>query len=433
MYEVEHGDLRLVLPTLAENSFDACVTDPPYHLTGKTGGKRGFMGKEWDGGDIAFRPETWAHAYRVLKPGAYLLAFGGTRTWHRIAVAIEDAGFEIRDSLMWLYGEGMPHSTATDKAIDEAKGVTHLRPKAGSRILTGNAGISTAEKGGTYSVASGLSANVEVDVTAPYSELAKLWEGFGSNLKPCVEPIICARKPLDGTIAENIEAHGVGALHIDACRGEKGWDCQAHPVTSGGDIASPPAGYVTSEHPDGRWPPNVLLDGYVRELIDMSYGKTKSSKGKPRKSKAPGEGWGMTATGTEYNDSGGVSRYFYCPKAKRGEREAGLDHWPEMSAGEATGRKEGSKGIGPRAGAGRGGGRRNRHATVKPLALMRWLVRLVTPPGGFVLDPFAGSGTTGCACALEGFHFGGVELDEVHTRLAMDRIAYWAKQRSEAA
>lgn len=426
MLEVECGDMRQVLATLPENSIDSCVCDPPYELN--------FMGKKWDNTGVAFDPETWRAAWRVLKPGAYLCAFGGTRTWHRIAVAIEDAGFEIRDSLMWLYGEGMPHSTATDKAIDEAKGVTHLRPKVGSRVLTGNAGISTKEKGGTFSVASGLSANVEVDVTSAYSELAKRWVGYGSNVKPCVEPIICARKPLEGGIAENIEKYGVGALHIDACRGEKGWDCQAHPVTSGGDIASPPAGFVTSEHPGGRWPPNVLLDGYVRELIDMSYGKTKSRKGKPRKAGAPGEGWGMTATGTEYNDSGGISRYFYCPKAKRGEREAGLDHWPEMTGGEATGRKEGSKGIGPRAGAGRGGGRKNRHATVKPLALMRWLVRLVTPAreNAFVLDPFAGSGTTGCACALEGFHFAGVELDPVHTRLAMDRIAYWAKQREAA-
>lgn len=424
MLEVEHGNLYDVLPTLPASCLDSCVTDPPYELD--------FMGKAWDRSGVSFKPETWAHVYRVLKPGAYLLAFGGTRTWHRIAVAIEDAGFEIRDSLAWLYGEGMPHSTATDKAIDKAKGVSHLRPKVGSRILTGNAGISTAEKGGTYSVGSGLSANVEVDVTAAYSELAKKWVGYGSNLKPCFEPIICARKPLEGGIAGNVEKYGVGALHIDACRGEKGWDCQAHPVTSGGDIASPPAGYVTSEHPDGRWPPNVLLDDYVRELMDASYGKRTNGGQNKRGRRAQGVATESPTVSGETNfagDQGGISRYFYCPKAKRGEREAGLDHWPILSVQETVGRKAGSIGaVNGRAGAGRGGGRRNVHPTVKPIALMRWLVRLVTPPGGYVLDPFAGSGSTGCACALEGFHFAGVEMVELHAKLARDRIAYWAAQ-----
>lgn len=427
MLDVEQGDLREVLKTLPENAFDSCATDPPYEL--------GFMGKGWDKTGVAFDVETWANVYRVLKPGAYLLAFGGTRTWHRIACAIEDAGFGIRDSLAWLYGEGMPHSKNAGKAIDEAKGA--VRPVIGHQRLTGNAALSIAEKGGTYAAATESHGQSKIiELTGPATELAAIWEGFGTNLKPCFEPIICARKPLEGRLADNLEKHGVGALNIDACRGEKGWDCQEQVVTSSGDIANHGAGALTTEHPGGRWPPNVLIDEYVRELIDSSYGNRKSGNMKAgtrrstRKAVALGEMPEFTVRDV-VGDSGGVSRYFYCPKAKRGEREAGLDHWPAMSGGEATGRKDGSKGVSnPRAGAGRGGGRRNKHPTVKPIALMRWLVRLVTPPGGFVLDPFTGSGTTGCACALEGFHFAGVELLEEHARLARDRIAYWASQRA---
>jgi hypothetical protein len=427
MLEVECGDLRDVLPTLEADSLDSCVCDPPYEL--------GFMGKKWDSTGVAFDPATWAHVYRVLKPGAYLLAFGGTRTWHRIAVAIEDAGFEIRDNLAWLYGQGFPKSLDLSKAIDKAAGAT--REVIGQQRLQGNAGVSTKDKGGTFSVATGLTADVMIDLTAPATELAKQWEGWGTALKPSFEPVILARKPPIGTIAQNVEAHGVGGLHIDACRDGGTWttwqvqDGKPMPANTGGNIASPPAGFVSEQHPGGRWPPNVICDESVAADLDAANAPTKSRKGKPRASAAPGEGYGMTHTGAEYNDQGGVSRYFYCPKANSRERDAGLEAagWPALSGAQATDSQEGQARLhSPRTGAGRGGGRRNPHPTVKPLELMRWLVRLVTPPGGFVLDPFTGSGSTGCACALEGFHFAGVELDPTHTRLAMDRIAYWAKQ-----
>jgi site-specific DNA-methyltransferase (adenine-specific) len=446
MLEVECGDMRQVLQTLPENAFHACVTDPPYEL--------GFMGKAWDKSGVAFDPETWRAAWRVLRPGAHLLAFGGTRTFHRIACAIEDAGFEVRDSIAWLYGQGFPKSLDLAKAIDKAAGAE--RQVVGERRLTGNAGVPTKLKGGTYSVGAGLVADVTIPITAPATELAKAWDGWGTALKPSFEPIVVARKPLEGTVAANVEAWGVGGLHIDACRtpAEKqtGWGGGGSHLFDGG--LSPPVG---ERRPvDGRWPPNVCVDDDVAADLDHTYGVHKGMSGggvhrpdyqggmfgkidstaqsaqRPRKGKA-GSGWGMTHTGTEYPDSGGVSRYFYCAKANSKERDAGLDAWPVLSGAQATDSEEGQARLAsPRTGAGRGGGRRNPHPTVKPLELMRWLVRLVTPPGGFVLDPFAGSGTTGCAAAIEGFHFAGIELDPTHTRLAMDRIAYWAGTRSNS-
>jgi site-specific DNA-methyltransferase (adenine-specific) len=369
---------------------------------------------------------------RVLKPGAYLVAFGGTRTWHRIACAIEDAGFEIRDNLAWLYGQGFPKSLDLSKALD--------------RVLTGSAAMSTAEKGGTYaSNTDSRGRSLEVPVTAAATDLAKKWVGFGTSLKPSFEPVILARKPPIGTIASNVEAYGVGGLHIDACRTplDAGANLNAkqrsqtqqagHTVT-----LNIPGHEQSTFNPEGRWPPNVLCDEEVAADLDERYGFHGTSgsaktgrKGKTNRTGVVIPGFGAENGNLPNDGGGGVSRYFYCPKANARERDAGLEVWPVLSGGDATDREDGSAGVNnPRAGAGRGGGRRNPHPTVKPLELMRWLVRLVTPPGGFVLDPFAGSGTTGCACALEGFHFGGVELDEVHSRLAMDRIAYWASQRA---
>lgn len=429
MLEVECGDLREVLPTLEADSIDSCVCDPPYEL--------GFMNKKWDSTGVAFDLATWAHVYRVLKPGAYLCAFGGTRTWHRIAVAIEDAGFEIRDNLAWLYGQGFPKSLDMSKAIDKAAGAE--REVVGSKRLQGNAGVSTNDKGGTYSVGVGLTADVTIDVTAPATELAKQWEGWGTALKPSFEPVILARKPPIGTIAENVEAYGVGGLHIDACRtpGETRINAPAGNKPGGVAYNMSAVGMPqddVSHVVEGRWPPNVICDELVAADLDATHGVKTSGKMKGGTPRATRQGvafgtMGAATGGETHGDSGGVSRYFYCPKANGKERDAGLEAWPVLSGGDMTDREEGAPGAtNPRSGAGRGGQRRNMHPTVKPLALMRWLVRLVTPPGGFVLDPFAGSGTTGCACALEGFHFAGVELDPTHARLCVDRIAYWAKQ-----
>lgn len=359
-WDVLQGDCRAVLAEQEPDTFDACVTDPPYEL--------GFMGKDWDRSGVAVSVDTWAAVLRVLKPGAHIVAFGGTRTWHRIACAIEDAGFQIRDNLAWLYGQGFPKSL-------------------------------------------------------------NLPGGVGTALKPSFEPVILARKPLIGTVAANVEAHGVGGLQIDASRTSVG-----ELIAGGGNGKASHGGRygsgVTSgerpkvePHTEGRWPPNVMVDEDVAADLDATNGVSTSRKGKPRKSAEPGAGYGMTHTGAEHSDTSGVSRYFYCPKANAKERDAGLEHWPTLSGGDMTAREDGAPGAtNPRSGAGRGGNRKNPHPTVKPIALMRWLCKLITPPGGVVLDPFLGSGSTGCAAGLEGFDFLGVELGEEYARLARDRI-----------
>jgi DNA modification methylase/16S rRNA G966 N2-methylase RsmD len=423
--EIAHGDLRAVLPAFAEHTFDACVCDPPYEL--------GFMGKAWDSSGIAFDPETWRHVWRVLKPGAHLVAFGGTRTWHRIAVAIEDAGFEIRDNLAWLYGSGFPKSMALDKAIDKAAGA--VRPVTGTQALKGSAAMSTAEKGGTYaSNTESAGRSKTIELTGAATELAKQWEGWGTALKPSFEPIVLARKPPIGTIAENVAEHGVGGINVGACRVEA--QGRPHRVKTGerweGSNMDACGSRAVGTTDEGRWPPNVLCDVDVAADLDLTYGvKKNGGQNKPGRSSSVALENPSTSSGTLHaGDSGGVSRYFYCPKANGKERDAGLEAWPALSGGAATDREDGTAGVAnPRAGAGRTGGRRNPHPTVKPIELMRWLCRLVTPPGGWILDPFTGSGTTGCAAAGEGFNFVGVELGELHARLARDRIAYWMQKR----
>ena len=423
MLEVECGDMREVLRTLPDNSFDSCVCDPPYEL--------GFMGKSWDSTGIAFDAAAWAEVFRVLKPGAHIVAFGGTRTWHRIAVAIEDAGFQIRDSLAWIYGQGMPKSSNISKLFDKAAGAE--REVIGTRILSGSAAMSTQEKGGTYaSNTDSRGRKKEVDITAPATDLAKKYDGIGTALKPCIEPIILARKPLIGTLVQNYTAHGVGGLNIDACRtpAEKptGWGGGGSALEEGG--LSRTGGEARPV--DGRWPPNVCVDEAVAADLDAAFGTHKSTpyKGGPKQKRGQIFDLDEVAPGG-YADAGGVSRYFYCPKAAGAERDAGLEHWPVLSAAQLTGRAD-SEAPGTKNGrsGAKGEGRRNVHATVKPLTLMRWLCKLVTPPGGFILDPFTGSGTTGCAAALEGFHFAGIELDPIHVKLARDRISHWFKSIS---
>jgi site-specific DNA-methyltransferase (adenine-specific) len=414
MLEVECGDMRQVLRSLPENSFDSCVCDPPYEIS--------FMGSKWDGTGIAFDPKAWAEVYRVMKPGAHLVAFGGTRTWHRIAVAIEDAGFQLKESMAWLFGSGMPKSQNVERAVARE-----------TCKLPGRHFVGKTPKG--KKAQSG-------DHTCPQTPESLPYAGHGSALKPSFEPVIFARKPLIGTMGKNVVRHGTGGLNIDAARvpHASAADFEAHAAgvkaikERGGSMEgswknSSDLSGASDVTDAGRWPPNVIVDEDVAADLDETNGVHPSTpyKGGPKQKRGQIFDLEEVAQGG-YSDSGGVSRYFYCPKTNGAERDAGLDHWPVLTGGEATGgRAEDSAGVNnPRAGAGRGGGRRNPHPTIKPLALMRWLCRLVTPPGGFILDPFAGSGTTGCAAALEGFHFAGVELDPVHARLAADRIAYWA-------
>lgn len=355
-WEVRHGDCRDVMRSLPPESVDAIVSDPPYGLS--------FMGKEWDHGVPGV--EFWTEALRVAKPGAHLVAFGGTRTYHRLAVAIEDAGWEVRDCLSWLYGSGFPKSLDVSKAMDKTAGVE--REVIGYQRLTGTAAISgdTGRASVAASGGSSIGAVKMSPITAPATDAAKRWHGWGTALKPAWEPIILARKPLTGTVAANVTQYGTGAINVDGSRiGE-------------------------------RWPANVCLDDDAAAVL-----------GEP-------------------------SRFFYTAKVSRREREAGLDGMP----------KDGKRVILASSGRTMVDGewvethsepmpRTNHHPTVKPITLMRWLCRLVTPPGGLILDPFNGSGSTGCAAVLEGFRYLGAELEAEYVEIARRRIAYWEAQRAE--
>lgn len=490
--QVVHGDCLEIMQMLPNDSVDSIVTDPPYGL--------GFMGKAWD----ALPPGLeWAEeCLRVLKPGGHLLAFGGTRTWHRLAVAVEDAGFEIRDSIAWMYGSGFPKSHDVSKGIDKVRDwslveklsaeIKRARAESGlslkdiGRVMQEATGgqygtwyyrgghmffetgrslpsrpewerlrgvlpirdefsdvYAEAERkviqhrtmtqgGGTsLQIRMGERREVSADITAPATDAAKQWQGWGTALKPAFEPVVVARKPLIGTVAANVLAHGTGALNIDATRIGTTKDVPASASTSGGKGIYSHMDALTERggmDPNvGRWPANVVLDEHAAEILDQQSGVTVSkahNRGKPggsfrldgcssvaelRNLALKGE---RTPTGrdaatslaryeeqeetiTGPSDSGGASRFFYVAKAPKKERP--------VVDGVA-------------------------HATVKPLALMRWLVRLVTPEGGTVLEPFAGSGTTVEACILEGFHCIAIEREEEYLPLIQARI-----DRQEAA
>jgi DNA modification methylase len=414
--------------SLPADSVDAIVSDPPYGLA--------FMGKEWDHGVPGV--EFWTEALRVAKPGAHLVAFGGTRTFHRLAVAIEDAGWEVRDCLSWLYGSGFPKSLDVGKAIDKVNGETDralrfcawFRTTGVSRKTTTDAMIQdghisangtmaghyyatsiagqpavptrsiwqtlrplcgdvpgwvdqlverheaerevVGEKASTaLAVAPGQNTDrpqVNLDITRPATDAAKQWDGWGTALKPAYEPIILARKPLVGTVAANVTQYGTGGINVDGTR------------------------------IGGRWPANVCLDEDAAAMFPES-------------------------------------RFFYTAKASRREREAGLDGMPERIAAKSNGAQaaedRGEMYDPDTIGLNRATRTTNHHPTVKPIALMRWLCRLVTPPGGLILDPFNGSGSTGCAAVLEGFRYLGAELEAEYVEIARRRIAYWESQRAE--
>jgi DNA modification methylase len=457
------GDCCEVMATMDEDSVDAIVTDPPYGLE--------FMGKEWDRlGAIVEYPadgegpwgrqnrvrsranavsmqawhETWARqAYRVLKPGGHLLAFGGTRTSHRLMVAIEDAGFEIRDCLMWLYGSGFPKSLDVSKAIDKAAGaerdVVSRTPtpfkidKAVSHRGTWNASTDGSlrgqhdENGYYYS-----------EQTAPATDLARQWDGWGTALKPAYEPIVMARKPLIGSVAANVERYGTGGINVDGCRIETDEVIAAHHQTGGSaghtsgvwnDNYQPgQAGQIVQTN--GRWPANVLLDEEAAALLDAQSGEWSSGKMQPTHTNAQRNVFGQNANGgyvtmETYGDTGGASRFFYTAKASRSERNKGLDGMPEVIAGAMQANRQDGVRVDERPGrvdmdkaAVRAA---NHHPTVKPLDLMQWLVRLVTPPGGTVLDCFCGSGTTLIAADREGFDAIGIEQDAEYAEIARRR------------
>ena len=368
------GNCLETLKTLETASVDSIVTDPPYEL--------GFMGKSWDNSGIAYNQDLWAECLRVLKPGGHLLAFSGSRTYHRMVVAIEDSGFEIRDQIMWLYGSGFPKSKNVALAIDKGEG----HPNRGKAIPT-----ASKYQASDVNETNKLTSNPVPPYEAK-SEVAQQWQGWGTALKPAHEPIVVARKPLIGTVAQNVLEHGTGALNIDGCRvgsadgfggGAKG--------TSGFAAGYEGDGFVASTQ--GRWPANVIHDGSDEVLAGFPI--TASGNRAPGVRKGMGYHGANGDGGPELiGDSGSAARFFYCAKASKSERNAGLE------AG-------------------------NTHPTVKPLALMRYLVRLVTPPNGVVLDPFLGSGTTAVAAILEGFEWTGCEMTEDYWPIIEARVE-WA-------
>ena len=414
-----HGDNREVMRELPSDSVDSIVCDPPYEL--------GFMGKKWDASGIAYSVEMWQEALRILKPGGHLLAFSGSRTYHRMTVAIEDAGFEIRDQIMWIYGSGFPKSKNIALSIDKGEGL----PNRGRAIPTASKyqASDTEEK-------NKLTSN-KVPPYKARTEMSKSWQGWGTALKPAHEPIVVARKPLIGTVAENVLTYGTGGLNIDGGRvGTEG----GGNACAGGDAcecASKNEIYGATKHPVrpegefGRWPANVIHDGsdeVVGLFPDSKGGAFPAKRGQAvNTSFASGqetEG-GFRAMG----DSGSAARFFYCAKASKKDRNEGLDGFEEKIMGRNQSSLDGGKML---TGSGnvRSNAKQNHHPTVKPTDLMRYLCRLVTPAGGVILDPFMGSGSTGKAAILEGFHFIGIEMTDEYLPIAKARIE-WATAQAD--
>jgi site-specific DNA-methyltransferase (adenine-specific) len=421
---VYHGSNLDVLPTLPDNSVDAIVTDPPYEL--------GFMGKSWDSSGIAYSVELWRECLRVLKPGGHLLAFSGSRTYHRMTVAIEDAGFEVRDMIAWVSNKTFPKSHNISKAIDKAAGVK--RDIVGTKL-----GASLGSFTGGYGVNEGKT----ISETASATEEAKKWDGWGTALKPTVEPVVMARKPFDGTIANNVLAWGVGGLNIDGSRiGTEDDLAKKYPNGSGGGHFSGktmPA-EQWQQPSQGRWPANVVFDEDCAGLLDQQSGVTKSPATYVRGADGFGQtsfGAGQTA-GTEslnYGDSGGASRFFYVARASKTDRNEGLGELPDSVKVNWNG-SEGHRGIGDFYPDGRPRSilpQKNSHPTVKPTALMEYLIKLVTPPGGTVLDPFTGSGSTGKAALLNGFKFIGIELTADYLPIIEGRLKHAAETYANKA
>jgi len=494
---VYHASNLDVLPLMADNSVDSIVCDPPYEL--------GFMGKSWDSTGIAYSVELWRECLRVLKPGGHILAFGGSRTWHRVAVAIEDAGFELRDSIAWLYGSGFPKSLDVSKAIDKSSGQNKERqlkfvewmrstgispkqindatetqmsshylglsqpaiatadlfdklrpylpevPEEIERLVAERTGIEwTAYKnrevigsktagmgsGKTFGMlqaeGNNLAAEKQIDITAPATDEAKQWQGWGTALKPAFEPVVVGRKPLIGTVAANVLEWGVGGLNIDASRigtngGTKGADFGEQGDVYGnglnGNFGKPVAGL-------GRWPANIILDDFTAGLLDEQSGESKSQIMNFKVKGRSGGILGSEGADRDYvgghNDSGGASRFFYVAKASKRDRNEGLEELEAKTSSKFDG---GSlpdyRGIDNREVKAQ-----NFHPTVKPTDLMRYLIKLVTPAGGVVLDPFTGSGSTGKAALLDGYRFIGIEMTADYLPIIEGRLV-WAEAEAQ--
>lgn len=495
-----HGDNREVMRTLPDASVDAIVCDPPYEL--------GFMGKKWDASGIAYSVEMWQDALRVLKPGGHLLAFSGSRTYHRMTVAIEDAGFEIRDQIMWIYGSGFPKSLDISKAIDKTNGEVgrllkftawmrttgltakqlneltgtmmgghyltlasqpaiptvelwqRIRPHIAEvpewvdelverieaeREVVGKGSSTLISASGTYAVTNGEKGEVwkakEYDITAPATTEAKAWAGWGTALKPAHEPVVVARKPLIGTVAENVLTYGTGGLNIDGTRVAMGDEydptrMQRQQHSSGAiDGAFGAASLIGTEiqtyKEGGRWPANVIHDG-SDEVVELFPHTAATGSGKVSGFRRGGASEnavglaGVKKAADGFSDSGSAARFFYCAKASKKDRNEGLEGFPLRQSGIKNESGRGFSETDPR----REILQHNHHPTVKPTDLMRYLCRLVTPPNGIILDPFMGSGSTGKAAVLEGFQFIGIEMTDDYLPIAKARIE-WATTQGD--
>jgi DNA modification methylase len=490
------GDCRDVLKTLPDNSVDSIVTDPPYEL--------GFMGKKWDSSGIAYDVTVWAECLRVLKPGGHILAFGGSRTWHRLAVAVEDVGFELRDSIAWIYGSGFPKSLDVSKAIDKTNGeggrklkftkwmrTTGLKVSEASRVLrearlisengtmaghffaesnAGQPAIPTAElwavlrphcgevpdwvdelvarveaerevigqqRQGRLAVAPGQGEDrsaIDLDITLAKTPEAQKWQGWGTALKPAFEPVVVGRKPLVGTVAENVLAWGVGGLNIDGSRiGSE--NSKINTYQKRGPFGDSQVGNeYESKTVQGRWPANVIIDEVSAGLLDEQSGVSRDGVAVKENSAGRNifsEIAKPTAPNQGYGGHGGASRFFYVAKASKRDRNEGLEELEAVRAGAMAGnlidgQRKGGDGSDINAPV-----RQNFHPTVKPTQLMRYLIKLVTPEGGVVLDPFTGSGSTGKAALLDGYRFVGAELTEEYLPIIEGRLRWASEQGVE--
>jgi site-specific DNA-methyltransferase (adenine-specific) len=405
------------LKKIPDNSIDSVVTDPPYGIS--------FMGKKWDY-DVP-SVDLWKEVYRVLKPGGHVLSFGGTRTYHRMVVNIEDAGFEIRDQIQWIYGSGFPKSLNIGKAIQKMSGDIEIIGKAKGAGTPGSTYIN-----GTY-------LKSEVDIIRIDNE----WEGWGTGLKPANEPICVARKPIsEDTIAKNVLKWGTGGINIDECRVscdpilDKSQDRKMNHQSKAENWGMNPQGMTQVVNIElGRFPANIIFDEEAAKELDRQSGFSKTKCIAGSKDKTAGifqdengkqlSGHKVKMTPTTINDSGGSSRFFYQAKVSKQERNMGLDGFEEkiVDGHKISDNLDNLKykpTITPRA---------NIHPTVKPVQLMSYLVRLITPPNGIVLDPFMGSGSTGISSLLEGFRFCGMEMSEEYFLIAQSRIENYEMYR----
>lgn len=389
-----------LIKQLEDNSIDSVVTDPPYGLK--------FMGKKWDYEVPSI--QFWKEVYRILKPGGHILSFGGTRTYHRMVVNIEDAGFEIRDQIQWIYGSGFPKSLNIGKAVDKIQG--------NEREIIGKDPNHRKNKYESYTELKLQNSYKENNIldkgTSPY-------EGWGTALKPANEPICLARKPIsENTIAENVLKWGTGGVNIDGCRIQTNDELKVVDSNGGEMIGRFGNGKGLGPHISipselGRFPANIIFDEESAELLDDQSGVSKSGINKIEK--GSGGIWNKGSNlpiGPEYGDQGGASRFFYCAKVSKSERNKGLD--------QVEGKEVVRQGL---AGENNNPVHKNNHPTVKPIKLMSYICRLITPKNGVVLDPFMGSGSTGISAKLEGFDFIGMEMNEEYFKIAEARIKNW--------